>query len=66
MSASLIRPATTGSLGRVRRHRIAAHRQRRALAPAQLGFAVKELTGGIEHWRHEGDPVDTGGHVANV
>jgi rhodanese-related sulfurtransferase len=37
-----------------------------ALALARLGFAVKELIGGIEYWRREGHPIETGGHVANV
>ncbi|HEV7756841.1 MAG TPA: rhodanese-like domain-containing protein [Mycobacteriales bacterium] len=37
-----------------------------ALALARLGFAVKELIGGIEYWRREGHPTERGGHVANV
>jgi rhodanese-related sulfurtransferase len=37
-----------------------------ALAMARLGFAVKELIGGLEYWRREGNPVETGGRVANL
>jgi rhodanese-related sulfurtransferase len=37
-----------------------------ALAFARLGFAVKELIGGIEYWRREGHPIERGGHVASV
>jgi rhodanese-related sulfurtransferase len=31
---------------------------RAALRLTELGFAVKELAGGIEYWRHEGGPVE--------
>ena len=32
-----------------------------ALKLAQLGYAVKEMIGGIEYWVREGYPVDNGG-----
>jgi rhodanese-related sulfurtransferase len=37
-----------------------------ALAFARLGFAVKELIGGLEYWRREGHPIETGGRLTNV
>jgi len=33
---------------------------RGALALARLGFAVKEMIGGVEYWIREGFPVETG------
>ena len=39
---------------------------RRALALALLGYAVKEMIGGIEYWTREGFPVAVDGDVVHA